>query len=364
MSKIGIYIHVPFCKKKCDYCDFYSVENGYPLFETYENAVIAALRKYGQEIKRTADTLYFGGGTPSLLPPERIGRIIDECLSSFGLDGAEITLECNPSTVYEGYFEKIAEAGVNRVSLGLQSAIDEERKLLGRISSSRDALNAVTLAKNAGILNVSLDLMLGIPNQTKESLKRSVDFAAGTGARHISAYILKAEKNTPLYKRRNVLPTDDEQAELYLEACEEIKKCGYIQYEISNFCKEGFESRHNLKYWKSEEYLGIGPAAHSFIDSKRFYYPRSVRDFISGCAPVPDGEGGDYDEFAMLRLRLSEGLSEKMLISRFGRGFSKNARAKIPQFEKSSLLTFDGDTLRLTEKGFLVSNYLIAEILE
>ena len=194
--------------------------------------------------------------------------------------------------------------------MGLQSAVDIERKALGRRGGCDDIKRAIERAKKAGIDNISLDLMLGIPNQTEESLKKSIEFCEKSGAKHVSAYILKIEESTPFYRIKDslALPDEDETCDLYLYAVSELEKSGFYQYEISNFSQEGFESRHNLKYWHCEEYLGIGASAHSFVDGKRFYYERSIDSFISGQPPVNDGFGGDEEEYIMLALRLSEGL--------------------------------------------------------
>ena len=360
---IGLYLHIPFCKGKCPYCDFYSVAPQKGVTDSY---VAALCRKISEE-NRIYDTVYFGGGTPSLLGADNVALILSHIRMT---ENCEITLECNPSdtggkdSAFD--FKKAAQSGVNRISLGLQSAVDTERKALGRRGGCEDVTRAIARAKAAGITNISLDLMLGIPNQTKESLLESVEFCKNSGATHVSAYILKIEEGTFFHKKKDslILPDDDETSELYLEAVRALEAAGFAQYEISNFSKEGFESRHNLKYWRCEEYLGIGAAAHSFADGKRFYYERSIADFIDGKPPVDDGDGGSEEEYIMLALRLTEGLVFSDYESRFGKKPSDGIISEARLLEKHGLLTVDGKKIALTKQGFLLSNAVICRLLE
>lgn len=363
MKPIGLYLHIPFCAGKCPYCDFYSVIPKGETMELYTDALCKRIK----EENRIYDTVYFGGGTPSQLGSERICKIL-ACINR--TPDCEVTLECNPSdtgtenSVFD--FDAIAKAGVNRISMGLQSAVDSERKALGRKSGQAEVRRAIARARSAGISNISLDLMLAVPNQTKESLKESIDFCADSGATHISAYILKIEEGTFFHKTKDrlILPDEDETCDLYLYAVEEIGKAGFRQYEISNFSKEGCESRHNLKYWRCEEYLGIGAAAHSFVNGKRFYYERSIDGFISGSAPVDDGEGGSEEEFIMLALRLCEGLKYGEFKKRFGKSIPHALTAKAKELEKHGLLTVTDGGISLTANGFLVSNSIIGALIE
>lgn len=365
MNSIGLYIHIPFCDGKCPYCDFYSLHGNEALMDAYTQAVIRSLRTYGENLHRTADTLYFGGGTPSLIGAKRLNAIISAAKECFGLKNAEITVEVNPSRELDGFFEKIREAGVNRLSIGLQSANGEELKLLGRRHTVQQAHEAVAAAQKAGFDNISLDLMLAIQGQTKESLLRSVEFCAEQNIPHISAYLLKIEPGTNYYRRRGklALPDEDFTGELYLFAVEELAKRGFAQYEISNFAKPGFESLHNLKYWHDEEYLGIGPAAHSFINGKRFYYERDIHAFINGAEPVQDGTGGGLEEYTMLALRLTEGLTNAGCVRRFGNPIPDEMMNRTKRYEAAGLTVCDENNIRFTPKGFLVSNALIGEIL-
>ncbi len=359
---IGLYLHIPFCNGKCPYCDFYSVR---PDGNTVDGYVDALCKRLDEE-KRIYDTVYFGGGTPSLIGAENIAKILSH---THRTTDCEVTLECNPSDTgapdSQFDFSLVAKSGVNRISMGLQSANDNERKILGRRGGCDDVERAITRAQKAGIDNISLDLMLGIPNQTAESLQKSIDFCKNSGARHVSAYILKIEDGTPFYKIKNTLslPDEDETCDLYLYAVNELEKSGFYQYEISNFSQKGYESRHNLKYWHCEEYLGIGASAHSFIGSKRFYYERSIDKFINNNQPVYDGEGGDEEEYIMLALRLSEGLIFENFEKRFNKSVGKNITEKARMLEKYGLVKVSEKSISLTVNGFLVSNSVICELL-
>ena len=281
-----------------------------------------------------------------------------------------MTLECNPSdtgginSVFD--FGKVAESGINRISLGLQSADNGERKALGRRGGCEDVERAIAKAKAAGIENISLDLMLGIPGQTKESLEKSINFCKSAGATHVSAYILKIEEGTFFYKKRDslILPDEDETCDLYMFAVDKLRENGYKQYEISNFSLDGFESRHNLKYWHCEEYLGIGAAAHSFVDGKRFYYGRSIDDFVASKPPADDGDGGSEEEYIMLALRLTEGVVFEKYKDRFSKAFPEIIIEKAKLLESHGLVRLSDEAISLTPEGFLLSNSIIAELLD
>ena len=315
--------------------------------------------------RRAADTLYLGGGTPSLLGGARIEALVQTARDCYGLRGAEVTVECNPSDADGRLFEMLAQAGVNRISLGLQSAVEAERKALGRRAGVKEAAESIRLARAVGIPNLSLDLMLGIPGQTAESLRRSIDFCVQAGVRHISAYLLKIEEGTLFARRRAslALPEEDAVCDLYEQACESLEAAGFRQYEISNFARPGFESRHNLKYWNAEEYLGLGASAHSFLEGKRFFYLRDLPAFLRGEEPIQDGEGGSFEEYAMLRMRLAGGLQEGAVRQRSGCGIPPKMRESARRMEQYGLVSQDEDGIRLTRKGFLLSNTVIAELL-
>lgn len=361
---VGVYIHIPFCRRKCPYCDFYSIGYSEEKADIYTEKVCSAVRYFSESIGRIADTLYFGGGTPSIIGSDRLCRMVGEVRENFGFAGnSEITVEVNPEKE-DIDFEKMRKNGINRISIGLQSADDRELKILGRLHNVKQAEKCIERAKSAGFENISLDLMISTPLQTKASLERSIEFCAGKDVQHISAYILKIEQGTPYYNIREKLDIcdEDEQAEMYLFAFDRLKEYGYKQYEISNFCKSGFESRHNLKYWHDEEYIGIGASAHSFVNGKRFYFARSFEDFYN-LKTVSDGEGGSAEEFIMLALRLSEGLTEERYKNRFDESIPEIYRRNAEKFAKHGFVEIDADGIRLMPKGFLVSNYIISEII-
>lgn len=363
----GLYIHIPFCKSKCGYCDFYSFRPQSGEMDSYLKAVLSYTEKWGECIKGTFDTIYFGGGTPSFFGGDRIAAVIKKARECFSFaDDTEITAECNASSVNAELMSNLAKAGVNRISLGVQSAILSERKMLGRASDCEQVRNAISLAKENGITNISLDLMLGIAGQTMQSLDKSIDFLLESDVTHLSTYLLKIEEGTPLYYNKDKLafPSEDETCDMYLHTVRRLEENGFMQYEISNFAKEGFQSRHNTKYWKCEEYLGLGPAAHSFIDGKRFYYERDFSTFVSGTDAVCDGSGGDEEEFIMLALRLKDGLCKSEFEKRYQKELPEKLFEKARLFEKNFLCEVTEKKISLTPKGFLVSNYIIEELIE
>ena len=362
MEDLGIYIHVPFCGRKCPYCDFYSLSWSKKAAEDYVSAVIRNITHYSQP-DRTVSTVYFGGGTPSLLTDRQLSDIITAVRQSFTLSSnAEITLEANPNTLNQEKIRAVRTAGINRLSIGVQSMNDSELKLLGRTHTAERASKAVRDAYEAGFDNISCDLMIALPGQTSADLSYSVEKLAELPIQHISAYILKPEDGTPFAESEliNSLPDDEQTASLYLDMVSRLNSLGFIQYEISNFARPGFESKHNCRYWKCQDYLGIGPAAHSCFDGKRFAVPRDIASFIS--SPVQPAEITDeapcgFEEQAMLRLRLTEGLDLRL--------FPEHRSAvekKLPPFEKAGYIRFDGNIISLTPEGFLVSNSIIESL--
>ncbi len=359
----GIYIHIPFCQTKCPYCDFYSMRGT----DEKKDLYLEALNKeiiFCENI--FADTIYLGGGTPSVFGKERLKNLIENAKKQFHFSTGEITVEVNPSSCDEELIKALASAGVNRISMGLQSAVDEERKILGRHSDREKIKESIELCKSYGIENISLDVMLGVPEQTMESLEKTLEFVVNSGAKHISAYILKIEENTLFFRRQNDLPLPDEDTvcDMYEFVCSYLEKSGFNQYEISNFSKPGFESRHNLKYWNSEEYLGLGPAAHSFVNKKRFYHERNFEEYLKNPTEyIPDGDGGSFEEFAMLKLRLTKGLSIKETSEKFSKENFENILKNSQKFIDMKLMSFDGENLHFTRQGFLLSNTILSEII-
>ncbi len=362
----GIYIHIPFCIRKCPYCDFYSFKADESKKDSYLQAVLLCLDKWKNKIEDEIDTVYFGGGTPSVFGYERISQALSCIKDNYRLlEDAEITVECNPSSVSADFFTEIKKAGVNRISMGMQSAVDKERLTLGRLSDTNQVKNAVDMAKNAGIDNISLDIMLGVPSQTMESLDESIDFLLSLDIPHISAYMLKIEEGTPFDKMGDslVLPDEDAVSEMFLHTSKRLSSAGYKHYEISNFAKSGKESRHNTRYWLGDEYIGIGPSAHSFLFGERFYYERDFESFISGAEPISDGFGGDKDEYIMLRLRLADGLNFEEYENKYGEKITEDLIGKMKKYQKAGLVHIDDKRLRLTSEGFLISNAIIAELI-
>lgn len=369
-DKKGIYVHIPFCKSKCHYCDFCSVVPSGDIIDRYVDALKREAEGYKRKNKIKADTVYFGGGTPSFIGAERLSDILLHLRKVFDISpDAEITAECNPSSCGGDFFSRLIDSGFNRISLGLQSADPRERKAIGRLTDADAAKQAALNAKKAGFNNISLDLMLGLPFQNTESLKNSIDFCADAGVTHVSAYILKAEEGTPFYEKLSIegakkmnLPDEDAVCDLYLFAAEYLQEKGFEQYEISNFCKKGHISRHNYKYWNLDEYIGLGVSAHSFFEGKRFFNTRDIDEYIKGSKPIPDGSGGDFEEYLMLRLRLAEGLIRHDTERRFGKGCFEKVLDKAKKYKGTNLLNISEDSISLTKRGFLVSNTIIAEL--
>ena len=371
-SALGIYIHIPFCIRKCNYCDFCSFpHSGSDVMERYVYELCKRIKKASlQTHERLVDTVYFGGGTPTLLPPACFERLMQVLSDSFRIDGnAEITCECNPATIDGEGLAFLRELGINRLSIGLQSANNEELKLLGRLHSFEDFKRTFADARQAGFDNISADLMYGIPKQTSESFRSTLTSLASLSPEHISAYGLKIEDGTYFAKVAHTLPLPDEDEEygMYLDTCEILGNLGYNRYEISNFAKKGFESRHNLKYWNSEEYLGFGVAAHSFFGGERFGNSRHITAFLNGEDITEErhalSESEELSEYVMLRLRLAEGLDRESFRLRFGKDFD----TEFPQtkaYVQNGFMKNNGSSIVFTSKGFFVSNTILSDMLD
>lgn len=310
---------------------------------------------------RTVDTVYLGGGTPSLLGDDVIPLM--ECVrENFNLSqNAEITAEVNPGQGARTFLHSAAGCGINRVSVGAQSGDRGMLKTLGRTHTPEDTVSCVEDAVSEGIENISLDLMIALPGSSTESLDRDIDFILSVKPKHVSAYILKIEKNTRFgLLGADNLPDEDETAGQYLRLCGRMKDAGFSHYEISNFALPGFESRHNLKYWLCGEYIGIGASAHSFTNGRRYFYPRDIKDFISNPQAVPDGDGGGPEERLMLGLRLSRGVDLGKIFPQI----TPNLRKKAEALCHAGLIDCrDFPRISLTEQGMLVSNSIITELL-
>lgn len=348
----GIYVHIPFCVKKCPYCDFYSLaQKG--LQKEYAAALIGEMKQYRG---LRADTVFIGGGTPTA-----IGGLLLEVVrgvnENFILEnGCEFTVEANPATADDSLFAALRALGVNRLSIGAQSFDDGELKLLGRAHTARDTEETVCAAKKAGFSNISLDLMLGIPRQTLESARKSALRAVALGAQHISAYSLIIEENTPFYGRELPLPDEELEREIYYQTRDLLQENGFSRYEISNFAKAGRECRHNIKYWTLEDYMGFGAAAHSLCLGERFFNEANVKAYIGGAGrrvseEFLSGEIREKERF-MLGLRMAAGIA-----------YSGEFPEKVEPLIKKGLLEKRNGFLRLTERGTDVANRVFGEFI-
>ena len=386
---IGLYLHIPFCRSKCPYCDFCS----YPrpteeLMEAYvgelARRIRAAGKLYGEDphiekgimSKLPVDTVYFGGGTPSLLPEHCVTELLDAAREAFAiLPDAEITLEGNPAAITAEALRAWHAGGVNRLSLGAQSAQAEELKALGRLHRWEDVVDTVADARRIGIENINLDFMLGIPHQTPESLENTLARALELEPLHLSAYTLMLEEGTPYYRRGRAslgLPEDEDTADeqavsLWEQASAMLRGAGYEHYEISNYARPGYRSRHNLHTWQCRDYLGLGVAAHSCMRGERFGQARDLQGFLRGEDITEFREAlspSDREaETIMLALRLREGISEAEFAQRFGRDFWHIYGDACIPFIEGDFMRRDNGRVYLTERGFPVSNTILAKII-
>ncbi len=354
----GIYFHIPFCARKCPYCDFFSAAYHKQTAEAYVGAILRNIAAY--PVHDTVDTLYFGGGTPSLLSVRQISAILDTCHRQFHMaQDMEITLEFNPTGERSAYLHDLYTIGVNRLSIGTQSFSDTQLHNLGRTHSAADGQRTVLAAYDAGFTNISCDLMLACPEQTEAVLSETLHILAALPITHVSAYLLQIEEGTPLSRNTALLaqcPDDDTAADRYLQAVRTLTQAGFVQYEVSSFAKSGYESRHNLKYWLCEPYLGIGAGAHSCFDGRRFSVPKDITAFCK--RPVQketliSPTACDAEERLMLGLRLSRGVAVTQL--------SRSARKQLPQLLQAGYIhELSAGRVALTAEGFVVSNAVIA----
>ena len=374
---LGIYVHVPFCKSKCVYCDFYSLPHAEERMDAYVKAVTAHLLETAPRAERhRVDTIYFGGGTPSYLGAKRLREILSVILKKYDVDKhAEITLEANPDSAQDWReLRTLRKAGFNRVSLGMQSADDGELAEIGRVHTTAQVRTAVDAVRKAKIENLSLDLIYGLPHQTMERWQANLEAAVALAPQHLSCYGLKVEKGTPLHARRDSagLPGDDAQADMYLSTVETLRHYGFFQYEISNFARPGFESRHNLKYWTLQEYAGFGPGAHSDFGGVRYAYEQDldtyIRGVLEGTPMLSENERIpplDRDtEYLMLGLRTVRGIAPKTFENHYRRRFD----CLLPFLEECRKAGYavreEDGSWHLTPHGFLVSNQIIGGVLD
>ncbi len=367
----GIYIHVPFCRHKCSYCDFVSFPDKIDYAEAYMACLYKELKMRGEELKSYEfDTVYFGGGTPSYIPPKLILGAMNQIRKCFRLkEGAEITLELNPGTIGEGKVKTYLEAGINRFSIGLQTAIDEQLADLGRIHNARDYVFATKLLQGQ---NFSTDVMLGLKNQTKDDVQKTIELAVACASKHISMYALTVEDGTPIYTDylNGELPDSDEVAEMYEFGRKLLEEKGFRRYEVSNFALPGYESKHNLNYWKRGEYIGVGVSASSFMCGRRFTNTFDLDEYmkclISGFYPAVSSEEVTQNEakfeYVMLALRTARGLSMQGYKETFGSALAED----FPGALKKSVayLELNGDRLKIKDEYLYVQNSILMPFIE
>ena len=364
----GLYIHIPFCIKKCKYCDFNSFSACREEKATYLDALILEMEKYRGE---AVDTIFIGGGTPTSLTAEQLEKLLKNVQEKFVLaELCEFTVEANPKTLDEEKLEILKKYGVNRLSIGVQSFNDNELLALGRVHTGIEAEETIRLAKKY-FDNISIDLMCAIPNQTKDSFKKNLEKAFSLNPSHISCYSLILEEGTPLFdeneKGNLVLPDENEEREIYDIAVCEMEKHGYGQYEISNFAKSGFESRHNKKYWQCDEYIGIGLSAHSYIDGVRFSNTDDFSSYIKGEFATGEKEvlskEDKMSEFMFLGLRMTDGVSETEFAGRFGENLEKVFEKPLLKFKNMGMIEEKDDRICLSKKAISVSNQIMCEFI-
>ena len=373
---LGIYIHIPFCRSKCHYCDFYSMANQDEYTqEMYMKALCAHIKEAGQQApNHLVDTIYFGGGTPTMMGPDALAAILNAVRKSFAVDpGAEITFEANPDSVDLKMLRRLRNEGFNRVSMGIQCDDDKILSALGRPHTFADAMDAVAKIRKAGFRNLSVDLMYGLPGQNLLAWRKTLQNVAKLHPDHISCYGLKLEEGTFLhtYQDRYELPDDDDQADMYLSAVEILRDKGFRQYEISNFCRKGQFSRHNMKYWTGGEYLGFGPDASSDFGGNRFSIIRDLGAYIEAIHTggsvltevqyIPPRERAG--EYLMMRLRTATGMDPKEYERRFLLPFAPLEQKLIEYKDQGfAARTYDG-RWHLTPNGFLISITIISDLL-
>lgn len=374
MKPLGLYLHIPFCKSKCLYCDFCSFPRPRrEETEAYVDALCKDLERWSPACSlHEVDTVYVGGGTPTLLSSEQLERIMNTVARNYHLaDHAEITAECNPATADTELLRSMRRAGWNRLSIGLQSAQAQELKALGRIHSFDDFQRTWEQARAVGFSNLSADVMFGIPRQTEESFADTLEKALACQPEHLSIYSLIVEEGTPFGRRgeeRLELPGEDTVRNMYLNMVKKLNAAGVNQYEISNFAKSGYESKHNLKYWNTDEYLGFGLGAYSDFGGERFGNGRDLAAYLRGEDIIAERENPDkqerLSEYVMLRMRLNEGVSFRALETRFGGAAAEQVRKSFAVYQSGDFLRIDRNHMAFTAEGMLVSNTILSEALD
>lgn len=377
MRQVGIYIHFPFCLKKCHYCDFPSYQGMERWKEPYLEALCREILEWKDVVGGcVVKSIYLGGGTPTLFSGQQISRVLEACFKNFNVrKDAEVTIEANPGTVDLDKLLTLRAAGVNRLSIGLQAWQDRHLRFLGRIHSSDDFVQSMMYAKEARFENINVDVMFGLPYQTLEDWLETLEKVCALGIQHISMYSLKVEPGTPLYRwyeeGRFSLPTQEEDRLMYYRGREYVSRFGFEQYEISNFAIPGKECVHNLIYWYNEEYIGCGSGAHSYFNNERFSNTSDVEEYIRAVMNGTQrinyrekiGEDDERFETIMLGLRLVEGISKQRFKTRFGKDIEFYYGETIKKLVNQGLLIDEGDSIRLTQKGLDVQNVVLLEFM-
>lgn len=363
----GLYIHIPFCKKKCAYCDFVSYPGGEEYFEAYTDELCREMRRYkGEKI----DTVFVGGGTPSLLPVKCMEKLINNVYKTFSVSReCEITLESNPGTMQKEKPAELRNLGINRLSIGVQSFNDDELKRIGRIHSAAEAEETIIAARGAGFQNINIDIMFSLPGQTAGSLAETIEKTIMLLPEHVSCYSLILEEGTALYKEYaagKLKPTgEEEDRRMYAYLCKKLNAAGYRQYEISNFAREGYECRHNLKYWDCTEYIGIGAAAHSYYGAERFYNTASIEKYLRGEYREGNAERitrtEAIKEFMIMGLRKTDGIEKAEFYRRFNEDIFTVFGDSLNKFLSGGFMEETREKIRFTPAGVNVSNTLLCE---
>lgn len=378
MKELGIYIHIPFCKQKCFYCDFCSFANKNEMQEKYVETVINEIKNITHKEKYTVTTIYLGGGTPSILNPEYIKNILQEIKSSFKiLDDAEITIEINPGTVNEEKLKRYKEYGINRLSIGLQSANDKILKNIGRIHDYKQFEETFFYARKCGFKNINVDLMIGLPTQAIEDVKQTLEKIIQKNPEHISVYSLIIEEGTIIEKliNENKLQLPDEETEriMYWTVVNELKENGYNQYEISNFSKKTYESKHNTNCWKQKQYIGLGTSAHSYLNKKRYSNTNNIEEYIKNIQEnnisknitihEEQTEESTMNEYMLLGLRMIQGIN----INEFKQKFKTDPTIKykkiLEKLQKENLIQITKTSIKLTKQGIDFGNIVWEEFI-
>lgn len=347
---IGLYVHLPFCLRKCPYCAFFSVCDSEDKFEAYVDRVIHESHLYSSQ---KVDTIYFGGGTPTVLPVNLLTKLLSQLKERFPCDG-EITIEANPATISHDSLSLLHKAGFNRISIGVQSLSNDELRFLGRLHSAQDAIQAIIDAKLSGFDNISADVMFGLPGQTKKSLQKTIKQLVSLPVSHISAYSLSIEGGTPFASQSLLLPDEDTERAMYYSLRDTLEKFGFKQYEISNYAKQGLEAVHNTNYWLCGEYIGLGAGAHGYIHGIRYENYSDLNKYLTIENPVLSSikltDTDKLEEYYMLGLRMCDGIQDL-------------GNPKVPALIEAGFLERVNGKIRLSNRGMDVANYVISELL-